>query len=310
MLAVGGGKRLALHRLRLRTTKAERVRELAPPQADVSLLDVSISAGPTPTTCAVWVLGPADTSRRARAELRCYAWGDAVGVPVRAAGSDAHAVGISADGRSLAWANSDLNPTLRIGALRDGQVTGARAFVGDANLPAGNDQARSFSGRGVGGVAWAGAALAITVQGESDEGSGLRWFVPGSTQGGFLYELDVPPPDAERQRGYGVYDRVRSATSTTAWALERPQGVVGDPQEPRPRAVEVSLPTGRIKRVVSEPAEGREVVAVSGSSRAVVYVTASLDAGKDRLVYVRWAGQARGSVIGGLPGSTMVVAAA
>ena len=303
VLAVGGGTKLALYRLRAGSTKAERVRTLVPPQPQINLYGVSLSAGPTPTTCAVWHFGPEGGKRF---ELRCYGWGDGEGAAVKGAGTDVRTAGISADGRRLAWANNELNPMLRVGRLADGQVSDVKAYVGDPKLPPGNDPQKSFSGRGAAGIAWAGQdALAITVGGESDEGSGLRRFVPGATQGGWLYREDVPSPTATR-----VYDGVRSATSTTAWALERLQGVVVDDDAPPQRAVEISLPTGRLKRVISEPAEGRYVAEVSGGSRAVVYATAALEADKERRVYVRWSGQARGAVVSGLPDSRVVVAGA
>jgi hypothetical protein len=63
-----------------------------------------------------------------------------------------------------------------------------------------------------------------------------------------------------------------------------------------------------VKHVVSEPAEGRDVVEVSGGSRAVVYVTDSSTAPSDRRVYVRYPGESRGTEITGLPDNKMIVA--
>ena len=301
VLAVGSADRLSLYRLRSKSFRAELVRPLARPRNAANVFDVSLSAGPTPVTCVLWQL-LAD----AGFEVRCYDWGDSTGVAVRAADAKTTALALSADGRALAWASSDLNPTLRVGRFVDGQAKDVKAYVGDPKLPPGNDPAKSFSGRGTAGLAWAGpAALAVNVSGESDEGSGLRRFHPGVTQGGWLYREDIAPPTLGR-----VYDGVCSATSTTAWALDRAQGVYDVNAVAPTRAVEISLPSGRLKRVISEPAEGRDVVAVSGGVRAVVYVTAAQDAGKDRRVYVRYPGAARGTVIEGLPDSRLVVAAA
>jgi hypothetical protein len=112
---------------------------------------------------------------------------------------------------------------------------------------------------------------------------------------------------ADRRRGYYVYDGVRTATSTTAWAIERPTWM--DENAPvAKRAVEIELPSGRVTQVVSEPAEGRDVVEVSGGPRAVVYVTESSTLPRDRRVYVRYPDQSRGTQVSGLPDNQLVVA--
>lgn len=300
VLAVAGETDVTLYRLRGGGVRAERVRGLAPPTGASGVFDVSLSAGPTPVTCAVWRLG-ADVEAF---ELRCYDWGDSTGRPVRGADRNTTALAVRADGRALAWADGSLNSTLRVGRLVDGQVTDVKSYVGDPGKPPGNDPNRSFSGRGPAGLAWAGPdALAISVGGESDEGSGLRRFVPGVTQGGWLYRDDVPAPALDR-----VYDGVSSATSTTAWALERAQGVVDSDEVAPTRAVEVALPSGRVTRVISEPAEGRHVVSVSGGVRALVYVTQPRDAETDPRVYVRYPGEPRGTRVSGLEDRRLVIA--
>jgi hypothetical protein len=313
VLAVGGGpetladgttatRSLSLYRLRAGSVSAEPVRTLIAPLDGASLLAASVSAGPTPTTCAIWYVDRQNIE--AGRELRCYRWGDSKGTAVKAS-SDASIVALSADGRSLAWVNNNggNNPMLRIGRVEGAQVTNVREYLGDPTQPA-----TAFTSSGVGGLAWAGpGALAIDDVADSDEGQGLVRYVLGTPQRGWLRhdELVVPVPAADRQRGYYVYDGVRSATSTTAWAIERPTWMDDTPPVGK-RAVEIELPSGRIKQVVSEPAEGRDVVEVSGGSRAVVYVTAK--GGTDRRVYVRYPGESRGTEIKGMPDNTLIVA--
>jgi hypothetical protein len=300
---------LSLYRLRAGSVSAEPVRTLAAPRAGASLYDVSVSAGPTPTTCAIWHVD--QENPQGGMELRCYRWGDSEGAAIKAAADDTFHLALSADGRSLAWTNNDTNQMLRIARLEASQVTDVREYLGDPGQPAG-DGAYGPGGPGPGadGLAWAGpSALAITVVADSDEGLGLVRFVPASTARGWANDQAdvVPLSSADRRRGYHAYDGVRSATSTTAWAIER-RNYVYSPILVAQRAVEIELPSGRVKQVVSEPAEGRDVVEVSGGPRAVVYVTDSSSVPSDRRVYVRYPGESRGTEITGLPENQLVLA--
>jgi hypothetical protein len=292
-----------LYSLAPRSRHAQLVRHLDS-HGDWSITSVSLSAGPTPTICAVWN-GQAEPPQGS--QLRCYAAGDSLGRVVRS--ENPLAVAVRADGRAVAWLEAEANSnTALVVADLAGDVATVRYRAGyAADLPPDGGIPE-----GVNDVDWLGPrTLALTDVGDSDEGKGLC-----------VLDLDRPrertaigfgrclePSAAEARRRYDRFEHATALTPGTVLTVERGHRCCDDPLGPPGRAVVVRLSDGAVLEVVATPASGRAVVDVTGGPRAVIYVTAGEDEAKGRIVYVRWPGEAHGAAVSGLLELTRDVAA-
>jgi hypothetical protein len=292
-----------LYSLAPRSRHAQLVRDVDS-HGDSSITSVSLSAGPTPTICAVWN-GQAEPPQGSH--LRCYAPGDSLGRIVRS--ENPLAVAVRGDGRAVAWLEAEANSnTALVVADLAGDVARVRYRAGyAADLPPDGGIPE-----GVNDVDWLGPrTLALTDVGDSDEGKGLC-----------VLDLDRPrertaigfgrclePSAAEARRRYDRFEHATALPPGTVLTVERGHRCCDDPLGPPGRAVVVRLSDGAVREVVATPASGRAVVDVTGGPRAVIYVTAGEDEAKGRIVYVRWPGEAHGAAVSGLLELTRDVAA-
>ncbi|MDX6275784.1 MAG: hypothetical protein QOJ92_2994 [Frankiales bacterium] len=281
---------------------ALRQRLMGRPAKDYRPSSIAFAAASNPTMCVTWQrVGHED----ADGQLLCYAPGAFVGHRVAGVPHTPTAVALRADGKALAWTESAGDPSyqmdLLVGDFDGNAVRNVRRIAYDPSCPPSKGE-ECLGFLGVGALAWVGTdAVALSVGGESDEGSGLRVMRldPASTAKGWLKgSRQVPVPKADRDRQFYAYDNVVSATTTTALAVERANLVCCDGGPPA-RAVRLNLTTGAVLEVVAVPATGREAMAVSGD-HAVLYVTQS-NRGTDRKVYLRLPGEAHGLEVTGLP---------
>lgn len=72
------------------------------------------------------------------------------------------------------------------------------------------------------------------------------------------------------------------------------------------------MASGRVLQILATAAKGRDLVSVSGSEAAVVYVTGVFDGDNgwtDTKAYLRLPGESRGTLITGLPADFQTVVA-
>jgi hypothetical protein len=284
---------LELHRVDPATRAAALERVLEPPAADAEALYVSVA---TSGVCATWHVGEGDLPSDPRTSLVCYPAGSSQGSVVQGTARP-YVVALSQDGTRIAWADYDEGENQVLSTARlSGSVLGEprRRLLARAEQPEKGPQ--GFTGTAVQALAWVEErVLAISTGVESDDGPDLLRLDVGSprTRGWLDDGVRVPVPD----RGYLTYDSVSSVDGGSALAVQRASYM--NEHRPPSRAVRVDLATGRVLAVLATAAEGREVVAVSGSPAAVVYVTAG---GEEPLrSYLRLAGGQRGTQITGLP---------
>ena len=290
---------LSLYQLPAGSSRATRWRTLAGPD-DRVVQSVSLSAGESPTVCAVW----REPDGEPAADLLCYEPGSDEGRVVASPGGYG-AVAVRPDGRALAWAGGGFNQTLTVADYEDGVATvrtEERYAAGqpeDAALPA-----------GVGRLDWVtDELLAVQHEGDSDEGLGLCFYDPAvpRARDAMGFGRCVGPDKGEQDAGYYRFEGAAALSGAEVVTVERPRWCCGsEPPGPGARAVRLRPSDGKVLGVVAFPREGRDVTSVSGGPRAVVYVT-SADR-EDAVVSVRWGVDGPGTPISGLPAGASVVA--
>ena len=277
-----------LHRVERTTRAAALERVLVPPQEGAKALDVTLSST---TVCAAFSVGEGEPDADPPSQAACYPAGASKGTVVQGPEQPVE-VALSADGTRLAWAEHTPggNQVVAVARVAGGVLTGARRFFANAGLPP-----DAFNGTGVNELAWTDPdALAISTGVESDDGPNLLRFDVASP--GDRGWLDEGQPVRTPTRGYLTYDLVVSASGGEALAVERGSSM---DEARRSRAVRVDLANGAVLDVLATAAEGRDVLGVSGSREAVVYVTGS--GSGPVTAYLRLAGEQRGTPITGLP---------
>ena len=258
---------------------------------------VSLSAGISPTVCAVW--RPAASDTQGSFELRCYPPGASAGRGIR---SDVNVeIGLRADGRAIAWTEG--NQELVIADLAAGVATVRSRMRYNPAAPEGGYP------ESLDELDWIGPRTLVgTASGDSDESVGLCVIDldhprPRQDQVGFGHCLR--PAGAEARAGYAHFEEAALVAPGEAVVVERAQGCcMENPGVPAGRAVRLRLSDGAVLGVFATARPGRDVVDVSGGSRAVLYTTAA--DGEDRVVSLRWAGQPHGSPVTGLPRDTLL----
>jgi hypothetical protein len=263
---------------------------------------VSLSAGASPTACVVWREEPESTD--APHDLRCYRPGALVGrVVARNAGD---AVGVRDDGRALAWTDNggNENQTLLVADL-----TGDAASVRSQQKYAPGYPAGAAALESLTQLDWLGPrTLAATSEGQDDEGRGLC-----------VVDLDRPRQHEgigfgrclhpASGSGYAHFEQAASLDNGVVVAVERDFSCCSDSgQRASGRAVTLRLSDGAVLGVFATARPGRDVVDVSGGSRAVLYTTA-VNYTKQLAVYVRWRGDAHGAPLDGLPADLLLATA-
>lgn len=272
------------------TRVAERERVLTPPAVGARAQDVSLGRE---QLCASWLVGSGELSANARTQIACYPTGSSTGRVV-AGPTGAVELALSEDGSRLAWADygDGNNQVVEVARLQAGALTERRRIPARAGQPTSGPQ--SFTGFGVQDLAWIDdRRLAISSAAESDDGPDLLRVQTQTARGWLDDGTRVPVPD----RRFFTYESVVSADRATALAVQR--GSYMDDDRPAARAVRIDLTTGRVLEVLATADTGRDVVGISGSPQAVVYVTAPGDG--PRKAYLRLAGDRRGQLIAGLP---------
>jgi hypothetical protein len=274
----------------------------APPNRIVG--QVSLSENAAPVVCAVWRDHDAEAEQSAP-QLWCYPAGSSVG---RLLSKDAsYGVGVRADGGAVAWTERATNPDLVVADLDGNGAAKVRSRSRYApNAPEGGLP------EGLTDVDWfAPGRIAVTDIADSDEGKGLCFFDVGkprpSGQMGFTPCLEPRP--AEQRSGYAHFEQAVPVSDTDVIVVERARGCCDDnANAPGARAVRIRISDGAVLEVVATPRAGRDVVDISGSARAVVYTTA-VDRDHELVVSLRWAGEAHGAPLTGLPADLIRVTA-
>jgi hypothetical protein len=286
---------LALYAVQPRTHLAVAAGRLDGP-AGMDVVSVSLSSGTSPTVCAVW--GPVPVDSGVPRELWCYAPGAKKGRRISRAAS--FGVGVRADGRALAYAEVDEQhrESLVIADLAGGVATIRSRMPYAKDLPPGGIP------EGLGDVDWIGPrTLGITGWADSDEGEGLCITDLGHPRqpDGAGFGRCLKPGRAEQRLGYAHFEQAAQAAPGVVVAVERARWCCDDegPDAPGGRAVQLRLADGAVLGVVATPRADRDVVDISGGSRAILYTTAVVN--KDRIVSLRWEGEAHGAPLTGLP---------
>lgn len=284
---------LELYRLDRRTRVATLDRVLAPPQEGAEVLDAAVTRS---QLCATWHVGEGELHDDPRTALVCYQTGSSQGRAVTGAEQPVE-LALTPDGGRVAWAqfSPGENQVVATARLRAGVLSEQRRFLSRADQPETGE--RAFTGTAVQHLAWIDdGELALSTLVESDDGPDLlRFDVAAPGDRGWLDEgVRVPVPDED----YLTYDSAVPLDRSTALAVERGSYMDDDP--PPSRAVRIDLRTGRVLQVLATAAEGRDVIGVSGSLDAVVYLTAGGRPGSAK-TYLRLAGEARGTPVSGLP---------
>ena len=254
----------------------------------MAVQSVSLAAGPKPAVCALWRSPPSESSEATDA-LHCYAAETGRG---RQVASEALHVAVRADGRAVAW--TEYTPTALVVADLAGDTTTERR----------RDEGEPLSG--LGQVAWLGPhTLVATDVADSDEGEGVCVIDTARPRGN---RRCLQPGPEERRKGYERFEDAAPAENGYVITVERARWccIQGAPKPPA-RAARVRLSDGKVVGVVATARTGRDVVDVSGGPRAVLYTTAA--EGRDLVVSLRWAGDARGAPVTGLPADLLLAAA-
>jgi hypothetical protein len=289
---IRGSGTLELYRIATNGQSARQLRTLAGPVGGQAVA-VTVSSGLAPAICALWEVN-------ATASLWCYETQDSDGHRIETGdGRLLGAVGLSSDGRKLAWSSSSNStaPDLWYGHLEGGGVSSV------TRLPAlGLGEDPSDAVLIVGKVTWAGQDTLLVSSAYDDDPNGSLTQVPlkGAAHAGWTHGK-VIQPDAHRP----IVGGAASATDTSN-ALAIMSGV-GQGYTNDSRAVEINLSTGRIASVISTPAKGRNISSVSGGALGLLYTT--VGAGGDLRIYWRKLGSAHGTTLSGLPGDLRTVVA-
>lgn len=301
LAATTEGGEVALYRVAPGGRAATRLLVMTPPAPGAVARDVSLSAGQRPAVCVVYLL-PSAAPAEPRTSLHCYAPGSRTGRAVVGA-EDPVAVAVDRGGRRIAWGEMrgpQGAQDLVHGTLRQGVV------VRQGSVP--EDPSRGpeeFTGYGIAALAWVDAGrVAVSVGVESDDGPDVK-VVDLTTRKGWRAGWSVTPTEADRRAGYDTYDGIVGAAGRWALAVERATWM--DEKRVPSRAVRVDLRDGSVEQVVAVPGERRDVVAVSGGAHAL-YVTDARD-GSDRVVSLRWPGEAKGAPLTGLPADVVIAVA-
>lgn len=282
------------------------LRRLDPPTPEQTYpSDVALAAGPDPLACVVWDdWTVVDDEGMPDYSISCYAAGSSD--PSEVSTPDdvwiSH-VALRPDGSALAWSEyaPEGNGRVVVAPL-DGTAAGEPdTWLADPTRPAGRD---TFTGLGVSDLAFAGdtSRVVVSVQAQSDDGGGLGIIDAADPTG--TWRPQAPFVSPQEPQVHDTLDGVRSATGDTAWAVLATDGLLRlDTAAPGDVAVEVSLSDGRVLRTLVTPAEGRDVLSVSGNSRTIAYVTRPSDEGDapgERRHYLRWTGEDAGTLLEGL----------
>jgi hypothetical protein len=263
---------------------------------------LSLSSGADPVVCATWGAPPQDAGEVASAELRCYRRGATRG---RAVARDVQRVGVRADGRAVAWIDGQANSGLYVADLA-GDVATVRTherYVADAPATAGIPE-------GISEVDWIDTrTLALTDTGDSDEGKGLCVYVIGEPRAEDALGFGRCLHPGRKEKGFARFEEAAPVSAGVVVAVERPLWCCSDEDFPDPpsRAAHVRLADGAVVGVVATARKGRDLVDVSGGSRAVLYTT--VGEGDPRVVSLRWADEAHGAPLTGLPADAYLVTA-
>jgi hypothetical protein len=294
MLAVAdkrGG--LALYSVAAGTHTAALARRLAGPSHH-AVTAVSLAGGTSPTVCAIWRRAPGGA---AGTPLICYPGGASKGRVVRPEVNELQ-LGVRADGRALAWTEGGQYLVIA-------DLAGAVATVRSRMLYA-DDAPEGAYPESLDAVDWIGPRTLVgTAGGDSDESVGLC-----------VIDLDDPRPEQhvgfgrcvhpsgpEADHGYAHFEHAALVAPDDAVVIERPQWCCSD-ENPKPpaRAVRLRLSDGVVLGVFATPRPGRDVLDVSGGARAVLYTTGVVgEETSDLTVSLRWAGEAHGAPVTGLP---------
>jgi hypothetical protein len=260
---------------------------------------VSLSAGAAPTVCAIW--SPHTKGSTAPDELRCYLPGATQG---RVVAHHVYTVGLRADGRAVAWTDLQPNQGFVVADLA-GDVATVRSrtrYVEEAPADAGVPESLDD-------VDWIGPDTVVgTATGDSDESAGLCVIDlanphPRVHEGQGLGRC-FHPSGREGKLGYAHFEKAALVQPGIVVTTERTMGCCDDENAPHPhaRAVRMRLSDGAVLAVFATPRAGRDVVDVSGGARAVLYTTGVIgEQFTDAVVSLRWAGDAHGAPLTGLP---------
>ena len=299
---------LELRRVDRTTHRSTTVRALEAPVDGAQVIDVAMADGPEPVICASWHLTPGPVFDDLETALTCYPWGSSRGSGIANVERPIE-IALTSAGTRIAWSlatEGESNPIFSTAMLSDGQVADIVRRRGQA---AESDDA--FTGRDIQDLAWTdNSHLAVSTSVQSDDGPELFHVdVDGEPGRGWLQDAPVVPGPTDS--GYTTYDGVRSAGATTALARKRGYSLAGEGERPPDQAVRIDVASGRVLQVLATAAEGRNLINVSGTEEAVLYVTGDFggDGGTDAKAYLRLPGESRGTLITGLPADFETVVA-
>jgi hypothetical protein len=292
VLAVAdSGPGLALYSLAPAAHSAVLLRRLAIPP-DTTPAAISLSGGTRPTVCVVF-----EAIMDHPNELWCYPAGASQGRLVTR--NVSYAVAVRDDGRALAWTDRAQNQGLVLADLAGAVATVRSRQSYDRDAPADRGVPESLDA-----LSWLGpATLAGTSGGDSDEGRGLCVIDVNHPRGheGQGFGRCLHPTGKESDLGYAHFELAALVRPGVVATKERIMDCCTDaPTVPAARAVEVRIVDGTVIGVVATPRAGRDVIDISGGPRALVYTT-GVNGRSEISVSVRWAGEAHGVPITGLP---------
>jgi hypothetical protein len=283
-----------------RTTHVSKlVRALKAPAEGAQAIDVAMADGTNPVICASWNLTPSKVHGDLETTLSCYPRESIRRIDIRGVMQPIE-IALNSDGTRIAWsqASGESNPIFSTGRLSDGHVTGVQRRRGRANEP---DDA--FTGTDVQDLAWADDShVLVSTAVQSDDGPRL-FHVDVDREPGRGWLEDAAVVQGPTDGGYTTYDGVQSANATTALADKRAPDHGDDAERPPDQAVRIDLTDGRVLQTIATAAKGRNLVSVSGTAKALVYVTGASDGDgwTDTKAYLRLPRESRGTPITGLP---------
>lgn len=304
LLAVGRRPgELLLYAVAAGTHEARLARRLEGP-AGMTVERVSLAAGPAPVLCAVWHTAP-NPDAEPSAYLHCYRPGATRG---RVVASEVKAAAVRPDGRALSWVeyNSD-GPLVVADLVGDTAKERSREPYVEGGSPEGGVPS------GLTRVAWLGPrSLAVTDDADSDDGRGVCVVDlerPRGSSAGVGFGRCMQPRPEESLKGFDRFEGAVAVEDGVIVTVERAMWCCGErTKDPGARAVRLRVADRTVVDVVATPREGRDVVDVSGGRRAVLYVTGPR-AGGPVVVSLRWAGDAHGAPVTGLPPGVSVASA-
>ncbi|MDT7571495.1 MAG: hypothetical protein QOE05_1669 [Actinomycetota bacterium] len=281
---------------------AALLRRFEPPAKKV-VVAVSLSAAPAATVCAIWRSEPPSGTPN---ELICYSPDVYYGERVLSKNAS-RGVSVRGDGRAVAWTENEANPDLVVADF-DGDVAKERTRLRYAPAPPPGGLPE-----GLADVDWVGPRrIAVNDVADDDEGKGLCLVdvdkPRAKTAAGFA--PCVKPGPAEQRAGYAYFEEAAGVSDTEVLAIERAKDCFCDDLSnvPGARAVRLRLTDGAVLGVLATPRPGRDVVDISGSDRALLYMTAG-KVNYQPTLSLRWAGEPRGAPLTGLPADLLLATA-